>query len=308
MSTSTNEPTTPVAEHPSGTPEGGSGTNTAPRRRSRRSRLAWVRSVGWCLAFASMCFCGWMLARLWREQGKQPVPQPAALQPGAQDADIVYQQDPETGKLVPVDPEALQQAKQPAEAAPLADFRFTERSGKVIARDDLLGHPWTVNFIFTRCAGECLRLSASMYELQEQIKDLPVRMVTFTVDPEFDTLPMLQNYADAFGADAEKWLYLRSNDRDYLYGHLRGTFRQLVMELEGNNRRPGYEFLHTSNVLHISADGRIVGNYNGLDAGDMLRLQDALREEVEELKAAGKLKPLSPIGRQPGPAVAESPN
>ena len=35
------------------------------------------------------------------------------------------------------------------------DFSLTDRSGRQIARCDLLGHPWIANFIFTSCAGVC---------------------------------------------------------------------------------------------------------------------------------------------------------
>lgn len=187
----------------------------------------------------------------------------------------------------------------------IGEFALTERSGKTITNKDLLGQPWAVDFVFTRCAGQCLAITTNMAKLQRELDGAPVRLVTISVDPRFDTPEVLQNYADNFGADPDKWLFL-TGDRDYVYRLLFGYFRQLVKELEGDQRKKGFEVIHTSDVLHINAEGDIVGKYNGMNTAEMAQLRRALLDEAEQLAKSPSSD--SEKSSSPQPAVAEKPH
>lgn len=184
----------------------------------------------------------------------------------------------------------------------IGEFELTERSGKTITNEDLLGKPWAVDFVFTRCAGQCLNITTNMAKLQRELDGASVRLVTITVDPRYDTPDVLKNYADNFGADPEDWLFL-TGERDYVYRLLFGYFRQFVKELEGDQREKGFEVIHTPDVLHINAKGNIVKKYNGMDPADMARLRRALLEEARQLSQ--NPPPIEETQRSPKPAVAE---
>ncbi len=99
--------------------------------------------------------------------------------------------------------------------APMADFgavpAFTllERSEKMVSREDLIGKIWLADFIFTYCAGPCPKMSLQMAELQKSLApSTNVQFVSFTVDPERDSTARLREYADAYDADPERWLFL----------------------------------------------------------------------------------------------------
>jgi len=165
----------------------------------------------------------------------------------------------------------------------IEDFEFTERSGRKIAKSDLLGRPWAVSFIFTTCAGPCLGISAQMKALADQLEEEDVRFVTITVNPDYDTPEVLSNYADAFGADAEKWLFLTGDKRD-IYGMIHGSFKMPVKEMQGADRKPGWEVLHTMNILLVDAQGRVVDKFNGTSETDMVEL----RRSLERLAASNE--------------------
>src|SRR6516225_4720166 len=104
---------------------------------------------------------------------------------------------------------------EPDISLPLSDFSLTERGGKTVTRDDLHGKVWVASFVFTRCSGPCPSVTATMARLQGELKDQPdVRLVTFTVDPERDQLTDLNQYADRFGADPKRWLFLTGKKDD----------------------------------------------------------------------------------------------
>ena len=166
----------------------------------------------------------------------------------------------------------------------IEDFELTERSGRTITKADLLGKPWAVCFIFTTCAGPCLGISTQMKQLGDRLEDVDVRLVTITVNPDYDTPEVLSNYADAFGADLEKWLYL-TGDKEQIYGLIQRSFKMPVQEMQGEDRKPGYEVLHTTNILLVDAEGRVVDKFNGTSDTEMVRLRRSMEELAEEAQS-----------------------
>src|SRR4051794_2877278 len=85
-------------------------------------------------------------------------------------------------------------AAPPDDYGPVGAFSLTERDGRTVTRDDLLGQAWIASFVFTRCTGPCPQVSATMAQLQHDLAGQPVRLVTFTVDPEHDDPAELRRY------------------------------------------------------------------------------------------------------------------
>ena len=90
----------------------------------------------------------------------------------------------------------------------LGSFRFTERSGRSITEADLAGDVWVSAFIFTRCPISCPKISSVMKGLQGPLGDAGVRLVSVTVDPEYDTPEVLARYAAGLGADPSRWWFV----------------------------------------------------------------------------------------------------
>lgn len=86
-------------------------------------------------------------------------------------------------------------------------FELTDQQGRPFNRSALDGHVWVADFVFTNCQGPCPRMSSHMRALQNKT-DASVRLVSFTVDPDNDTPPVLAAYAQRFGADASRWSFL----------------------------------------------------------------------------------------------------
>lgn len=88
-------------------------------------------------------------------------------------------------------------------------FTLQERSGQMMTSADLQGKVWVVNFMYTRCSTECPLLTHAMAQLQDMTAAEPdVRLVSITVDPEYDTPEVLRHYAEGFTAHAQRWLFL----------------------------------------------------------------------------------------------------
>ena len=158
------------------------------------------------------------------------------------------------------------------------DFTFTDQTGQQVTRDDLLGKPWIASFIFTKCAGPCPKVTASMQSLFKKYVDQGVKFVSFTVDPARDTPEVFAQYATHYEADPESWFFL-TGDRDKIYSIIHGSF--LMPAMEDPDPKPGYEIIHTTNVCLVDPTGRVVGKYNSTDGVEMVKLRRELKKMLE---------------------------
>ncbi len=166
-------------------------------------------------------------------------------------------------------------------------FSLTERSGRTVTNKDLLGRPWVVSFVFTRCAGPCRLITGQFRELQDSLfpddgSDPGFRLVTLTVDPKRDTPEQLANYAELFKAHPEYWLFL-TGDQNEIYHLIQKSFQNSVAQRTGKDRQPGFEVEHTGNVLLVDADGRVREKFpvllgGAVNATAVVRLRRTLKK------------------------------
>ncbi len=173
----------------------------------------------------------------------------------------------------------------------LPDFNLTERSGRTVRRDDLKGHVWIASFVFTRCGGPCPRVSLTMQGLQHDLEAHPaIRLVTFTVDPEYDDPARLTSYADKFKADPQRWLFLTGQQKD-MYALLANGFKLAAEQNEGVNRKEGQEVVHSTRLVLVDKEGHIRGYFESIQqpfgedpAGDLAAGLKKLREQAVRLQ------------------------
>jgi len=144
-------------------------------------------------------------------------------------------------------------------------FSLTERSGRTITREDLLGTQFVAGFVFTRCTGPCPRISGNMRKLQGLLAGEDVKLVTFTVDPEYDTPQVLAEYADRLGADPQRWLFLTGK----LAEIKEIANKDFMFTLEQDATQPvGESITHRTFLTVVDKRGRVRGYYDGEgDAG-----------------------------------------
>ncbi len=163
----------------------------------------------------------------------------------------------------------------------IGPFELIDQNGETFSSEELAGHPWVASFIFTKCAGFCPTLVRDLkLEIADRVKDQEVRYVTITVDPEYDTPEKLKQYADVYGVDADRWKFL-TGDKDTIYRIVQHGFRLPVFEMEGEERRPGFEVAHSLSLIHVGPDGRIIGKYDSREPGEVLSLRRVLNGQIE---------------------------
>ena len=155
-----------------------------------------------------------------------------------------------------------------ADFGPLPHFELTRETGAAVADADLTGRVWIADFIFTRCAGPCPRMSAQMAAVQTSLADQPrIALVTFTVDPEFDTPEVLSDYSRESGADPARWMFLTGHRHDIYPLALHGF--KLAIDADPNDERA---IIHSTKFVLVDAARHIRGYYDGTDPADVARL------------------------------------
>lgn len=162
-------------------------------------------------------------------------------------------------------------------------FNLMERSGRMISNRDLAGKIWVADFIYTTCPGPCPLITASMAKLQTAVAHDPrVMLVTFTVDPQTDTVPVLAKYADTFHADPNRWLFLTGPEKP-LYDLIQNGFLQVVEDNRGTPPQQGqFIVTHSTYFILVDGDGNMRGSYDGVGPNghaDLLRDIKTLEKE-----------------------------
>lgn len=165
---------------------------------------------------------------------------------------------------------------------PVPDFRLTERNGTTVTKADLLGKVWVASFVFTRCTGPCPAVTATVARLQEELKKQPdVRLVTFTVDPDRDTPDELKKYADRYGADPQRWLFLTGKEGEI---HELATDGFKLLAAKKADPKPGDEFDHSTKLAVVDRRGVVRAVFDGMAATSGGE-SDAVRRSVGRLAA-----------------------
>jgi protein SCO1/2 len=158
----------------------------------------------------------------------------------------------------------------------LPEFALVERSGRPATLAALRGRPWIADFIFTRCAGVCPAMTARMKALAGRLEGVPVRFVSFTVDPVHDTPEVLTAYASQAGAPAD-WWFVTGPVAD-LHRLSTAGFKLAAMEASPGQSFDDGPFLHSSKFVLVDGAGAIRGYYDSTDEAAMRALEaDARR-------------------------------
>ena len=154
----------------------------------------------------------------------------------------------------------------------LPDFTFTRQDGQPFGREQLAGRPYVANFIFTRCPTICPVFTQKMARLQKSTADLgpELALVSFSVDPKYDTPERLTDYAARYGADPTRWSFL-TGDYTRLQDTVVGGFKiAMGRNSDDENDIPG--IFHGSHFVLVDGTGEIRGYYNSEDDDTVERL------------------------------------
>ncbi len=152
------------------------------------------------------------------------------------------------------------------------DFALTDQNNHAVTVASLRGNVWIADVIFTRCAGQCPAMSAHMRQIQDALPaGLPIKLATFTTDPDFDTPAVLKEYAARFAARDGQWIFLTGSKAALRHATVEGLKLGVVDKPPGERDYANDLFMHSQKFVLIDQDGRIRQYFDGETADSPLR-------------------------------------
>jgi len=140
----------------------------------------------------------------------------------------------------------------------VADALLVDQGGKPLPLSSLRGHRVALTFIYTRCPlpDYCPLIEQNFVTVQRMLKANPklsdVRLVTMTMDPEFDTPAVLRPHALDLGADPAIWSFATGEPAE-----VKRFAEQFGIHTERDDTNT-WQLIHNLRTAVIDADGKVV--------------------------------------------------
>ena len=150
----------------------------------------------------------------------------------------------------------------------IGKFSFVDQDSVTITENDLSGKIYVADFFFTSCRTICPIMKTQMMRVYEATWEMSdVVLISHTIDPEYDTVALLHDYARRLGVESSRWHFL-TGQKDSIYKV--AQTRYFATAMEDKSEPDG--FIHSGAFLLVDRKGRIRGKYDGTKEEDVNRL------------------------------------
>jgi protein SCO1/2 len=163
----------------------------------------------------------------------------------------------------------------------IANFKFVNQDSATVTNETFRNKIYVADFFFTSCRTICPIMKTQMLRVYDSIKNDPqVLIISHTIDPEYDTVGLLHDFADRLGVRSDKWHFV-TGEKDSIYSIAQRSY--FATALEDKTEPDG--FIHSGAFLLIDKERRIRGKYDGTKEVDVNRLLgdiERLEKEYEK--------------------------
>ncbi len=150
----------------------------------------------------------------------------------------------------------------------IADFKFVNQDSAEVTGDTFKDKIYVADFFFTSCRTICPIMKTQMLRVYDSIQsENDVLLLSHSIDPEFDTVGLLHDFAERLGVKSDKWHFVTGKKED-IYKIAQTSY--FATALEDKTEPDG--FIHTGAFLLIDKKKRIRGKYDGTKEEDVNRL------------------------------------
>jgi protein SCO1/2 len=161
----------------------------------------------------------------------------------------------------------------------VSDFSFVNQFGDSVTSKTVEDKIYVVNFFFSTCAGICPKMMRNMQNIHNSFADeADVALISHTVMPWADSVPVLKNYSQLFRTNTGEWHFV-TGDKAHLYDIAR---RSYFVEEEPGFTKDSSEFLHTEHFVLVDRHKHLRGIYNGTLELEMTRLSEDIELLLNE--------------------------
>lgn len=168
----------------------------------------------------------------------------------------------------------------------LPQFNLTDKTGHPFNSEQLMGKVWIADFVFTRCQGPCPMLTLQMAKVENKLKQLDnwekIRLVTFTVDPDYDSPKVLTEHSQRASVATNNWIWL-TGERAPMWNLINNGFKLMVGTNDMPSDDPGHGLItHSTKFVLVDRQLRTRGYYDALQPDEISRLYKDLQIVLSE--------------------------
>ncbi len=147
----------------------------------------------------------------------------------------------------------------------IAQFNFVDQDSSIITNETFKDQIYVADFFFTSCPTICPTMKQQMLRVYNEYLENPtVAFLSHTIDPEYDTVALLNDYATRLGVDSEKW-HMVTGDKDAIYDIAETSY---MVVADDDPSAPG-GYIHSGAFLLIDKERQIRGIYDGTKVDDV---------------------------------------
>lgn len=159
------------------------------------------------------------------------------------------------------------------------NVKLINQLGNTVSLNDIQNKVIVADFFFTRCPSICPTMTKNMSKLQKSFSKLTegrrtidssaVRFLSFSVDPERDSVEALKNYADKFGVNHDNW-WMLTGPKKTIYDFALNEMKMGLVDGESSDT----SFIHSQKFVLLDRDHVVRGYYDGLDTLALRKLAE----------------------------------
>jgi protein SCO1/2 len=155
----------------------------------------------------------------------------------------------------------------------IANFSFVDQDSAIVTNETFKDKIYVADFFFTTCRTICPIMKTQMRRVYDSIQGMnDVLLLSHSIDPEYDTVGLLSDYANRLGVKSYKWHFVTGN-KDSIYTIAQTSYFATAME--DKTEPDGY--IHSGAFLLIDKNRRIRGKYDGTKEDDVNNLVADIR-------------------------------
>jgi len=169
--------------------------------------------------------------------------------------------------------------------ATIPPFKFVNQYNDSISDKNLAGKIYVADFFFTSCPSICPVMQRNMLNVYNAFKTDPdIKILSFTIDPKYDSVKVLKKYADKLGVSGNTWWFLQGK-KDSTYKLAEKNYLVAVSE---DKTTPG-GYVHQGYFVLVDKEKRVRGAYDGTQPEQVNQLiADIKTLKAEPTPAAGQ--------------------
>lgn len=157
-------------------------------------------------------------------------------------------------------------------------FEFINQDSVLVTEKTFQNKVYVADFIFLSCPTICPVMTHELKKVYDVFKMNPnVNFLSHSIDPEYDTVPKLNQYAKDLGVDNSKWHFV-TGDRDSIFAIAEKSYLAAAF---ADSAAPG-GYIHSGSFFLIDVNKHIRGVYDGTNPSETERLTKEINTLLAE--------------------------